>query len=718
MEDKSQDSDSQCVICGEKIEYYSIGQCNHKEICYYCTLKNRTFYNDKKCPLCNANLEIVFISPKSETKSYEELSKEDLSSYYKDNDSEETGIYYTDITSLEASMQLKIYKCPLDYCVKEEPFDSYEELLQHLLECHQKFYCKVCVKYGKKFISEQKIYSKSEINDHNLYGDIDEDIPPHPKCPFCHELYYDGEMLYNHMSKSHFMCDICKSIDKKIIFYSALPNLIQHNTLYHYCCPYKECKDVLYIAFPSKKQLIEHFENKHNQKNNNLNEKMAKENMPKITENPDLFDISMKKDEFNYTEFLDRLNKRCIQHRENKKKDITIEEENNINDKNNNNINNNMNDIEIIYSSPKYENYYQYNRGNWRGRGKGRGRKIRETNNYYFIKNSYNNYIEPEENNNNIIKIKELDYKFLTNYFVQLLKKYIISYINKNKVSENEIYLPKETQYQLIMFIDKINDNKKLIELYNIQNFGINWDTINILKEYLIQGDQINENELFNELDNLTLKDVLVLYKYLLISHKKICGDYYKLEIDQINENLYNNFFPNKNNNGKKLNGYKDNYSSFSLKQNLNNNISHINNNEKNEKKNKKNKNKWNQINNNIIGLNVGKKNKEKPKKNNEKNMKKDFDKYIKECKKEDEKLEKEKEKEIQNNKDNNKKDKDNNKKDNNKKNINKSKLAMLIDSNKNSNNNNKNKNTNKLNNTGKFSLSAFNMDEDFPPLK
>ena len=719
MEDKIQDSDSQCVICGEKIEYYSIGQCNHKEICYYCTLKNRTFYNDKKCPLCNTNLEIVFISPKSETKSYEELSKQDLSSYYKDNDSEEIGTYFTDITSLEASIQLKIYKCPLDYCVKEEPFDSYEELLHHLIECHQKFYCKVCVKYGKKFISEQKVYSKSEINEHNLYGDIDEDIPPHPKCPFCHDLYYDDEMLYNHMSKSHFMCDICKNIDKKIIFYSALPNLIQHNTLYHYCCPYKECKDVLYISFPTKKQLIEHFENKHNQKNNNLNEKMAIENMPKITENPDLFDISMKKDEFNFTEFLDKVNKRCIQHRENKKKVNTIEEENNINDindNNKNNNNNNINDIEIIYTSPRYENY-KYNRGNWRGRGKEKGRKIRGTNNFYFIKNSYNNYIEPEENNNNIIKIKELDYEFLINYFVQLIKKYIISYINKNKISENEIYLPKETQYQLIMFIDKINDNKKILELYNIQNFGISWDKINIIKEYLVRGDQINENELFNVLDGLTLKDVLVLYKYLLISHNKICGNYYKLEMEQINENLYNNFFPNKKNNEKKLNGYKNNYSSFSLKQNLNNNnISHINNNEKIEKKNKKNKNKWNQINNNIIGLNVGKKNKEKQKKNKEKNMKKDFDKFIKDCKKEDEKLEKEKEKEMQNNKDNN----NNNKKDNNKKNMNKNKLAMILDSNKNNNNNNinKNKNTHKLNNNGKFSLSSFNMDEDFPPLK
>jgi hypothetical protein len=332
MEDIKDESNSQCVICGEKMEYYSIGQCNHKEICYYCTLKNRTFYNDKKCPLCNQTLDIVYISPKTETKSYEELSKEDLSSYYKDNESNETGVFYTDISALEAAMQLKAYKCPINYCTKEEPFETYDDLLHHLIENHQKFYCKVCVKDGKKFISEQKVYSKNEISEHNLYGNIDEDIPPHPKCPFCKDLYYDDEILYKHMNTSHFMCEICKTMDKKIIFYSALPNLIQHNKLYHYCCPYKECKDAIYIAFSTKKKLIEHFETKHNQKNNNINEKMAEDCLPQIIDDPTFFDISLKKDEFDFNEFLEKIKKRCIQHRENKHKQNKEEENKNINE--------------------------------------------------------------------------------------------------------------------------------------------------------------------------------------------------------------------------------------------------------------------------------------------------------------------------------------------------------------------------------------------------
>ena len=95
---------------------------------------------------------------------------------------------------------------------------------------------------------------------------------------------------------------------------------------------------------------------------------------------------------------------------------------------------------------------------------------------------------------------------------------------------------------------------------------------------------------------------------------------------------------------------------------------------------------------------------KPKPKLTKEQQMKKDFDKFLKKCKEEDEKLEKEKKQEN--------KEEDNN---NTNKNSNKSKLSMLIGSN---DNKTKNNNKKKIQTKGGFKLSAFNMDEDFPPLK
>lgn len=41
-----------CGTCCETIKIYSIGQCNHNNICHICSLKLRLFYNEKKCPLC------------------------------------------------------------------------------------------------------------------------------------------------------------------------------------------------------------------------------------------------------------------------------------------------------------------------------------------------------------------------------------------------------------------------------------------------------------------------------------------------------------------------------------------------------------------------------------------------------------------------------------------------------------------------------------------
>ena len=702
---KNNSEESICIICGDKLSFYSIGKCNHKEICYYCSIKNRLFYDDTKCPLCNTNLSLIFICPISEKKSFIDLSKEDLSSYYKwEEDSKDLGIYFTDITSYETALQLNAYKCPIEYCTKNDNFETFEELKNHLFLNHQKFFCKVCIKDGKKFISEQKVYDKNEIKEHNLYGDLEEDIPPHHFCPFCKELFYDDEILYKHMSNSHFMCDICKSTDKKILFYSALPNLIEHNTLYHYCCPFKECKEVLYIAFGSKKKLIEHFETKHNQKDNKTNEQMAEENMPKILEDPTFYDISLQKDEFNFGEYIQKVNKRCIQYRENKFKSNNDE---------NDGKNINEDGIEIIYNnSPKNnshnddfnhkgKNKIRNNNNNFRGRGRGRGRRFRGNYNLSLqeLKQDFNKY----DDYDNSDKEEEEEEEYLKqnliislNNFVDLIKKYITERINQKKIFPKEINLPKETQYQIIMVIDKTNDYNKFLELFNIQIFGLDWDKINKFKEYLKHTESIKELELFSEFDSISIKNVLVLYKYLTIALKKIQGEFYKLDMEQIEEDLFNYFsngvkIENKNN---RNNSYQS-YASFNLKQNLN----EIKN--KKNKKHNKNKFKWNQKI--IPGLNDVKEKKQKTKLNKEQQMKKDFDKFVKQCQEEDEKLEKEK---IQDNKEDKNDNKNNNKK---------SKLAMIMSSN---DNKTKNNNKKKILINGGFKLSAFNMDEDFPPLK
>ena len=605
MEDEEQES--QCVICGDKIEYYSIGICNHKEICYYCALKNRIFYNKNKCPLCNKYLDVIYICPKSETKTFKELSQEDLSSYSKDEDSDKIGVYYADISSKEISMNLKAYKCPIDDCDEEESFEEYKDLSDHLEIYHQKFYCELCIKYGKNFISKLNVYSKKEMEEHNLYGNFEEGIPPHYECPFCGDLFYDDEKLSKHMSETYFMCEICKNIDKKL-FYSDTSNLVQHNILEHYCCPYEECKGEYSIVFPSKQLLIQHFENEHNQKDENLNEKMANENSPKISDDPTLHDKLMKDVEFNLNDFLEKVKKRCLRHRK---------------------------------------------------------------------KNSINNKI----------KIKKSNYEYITKYFIDLIKTYIINYIKNNNVKDNKISLPKEIQYQIIMIIEKLNNRKKILELYNIQKLGNGLDKIEKIKNFLQTENYIDENEFFFELDKLSLNNILIVYKYLLTGYKRIIGDFYQLEKEQIIENFYDHFFSN-HYKGQQIKKQEEEYYDSSLNQKLNNN--NISNNNSKKNKNKFKDNKFTSKDDYGHTQQIM----EMP----EKDMKKSSGKLIKKYKEEDKKLEKAN---------------TNENKEDNKKSHHKSKLAMLLEGKKNSNNNKKISKK-----SGKFNLSEFNYDEDFPPLK
>jgi hypothetical protein len=57
---EKQDEGEECFICTEKRDFVSIGQCNHK-VCYLCSLRMRSLYNDDKCPLCKVCLTRNYI---------------------------------------------------------------------------------------------------------------------------------------------------------------------------------------------------------------------------------------------------------------------------------------------------------------------------------------------------------------------------------------------------------------------------------------------------------------------------------------------------------------------------------------------------------------------------------------------------------------------------------------------------------------------------------
>lgn len=174
--------DNTCAICKEINNFYAIGSCDHKNICVYCALKSRLLYKDLKCPICTAKLEDLVIFEFPIDLNYAEIDKNDC---YKDSDFGSNGVYYLDISAKEEVLKLNAFICPISNC-NEPIFENLLYLMQHMKKSHNRFYCDICIKEGKRFLSEATVYNTQSLRDHLEYGEYDEDcnlvVPIHPEC--------------------------------------------------------------------------------------------------------------------------------------------------------------------------------------------------------------------------------------------------------------------------------------------------------------------------------------------------------------------------------------------------------------------------------------------------------------------------------------------------------------------------------------------------------
>lgn len=68
------------------------------------------------------------------------------------------------------------------------------------------------------FICEQKLYTRSQLNQHISTGNTEVDgseserggFTGHPMCEFCRTPFYGENELYSHMSTEHYTCHICQ----------------------------------------------------------------------------------------------------------------------------------------------------------------------------------------------------------------------------------------------------------------------------------------------------------------------------------------------------------------------------------------------------------------------------------------------------------------------------------------------------------------------------
>jgi hypothetical protein len=127
----------------------------------------------------------------------------------------------------------------------------------------------------------------------------------------------------------------------------------------------------------------------------------------------------------------------------------------------------------------------------------------------------------------------KIDYSFIFNSFAKIVKEYIVNKIKKDNPPEEEFVIPRETLYQLIIIIDRL-ENEKMRELTSITNFGIDLEVFRELKN-LISEANFDQNSIYRVLDKLEIKKLLILYKYCITAAKKVDGLFYKLGKEEIN---------------------------------------------------------------------------------------------------------------------------------------------------------------------------------------
>lgn len=377
------------------------------------------------------------------------------------------------------------------------------------------------------------------------------------------------------MNEQHFICQLCRD-KKNIVFYKELDQLLEHYKFMHYVCPYQECLDDMFVVFDSEEKLNSHLITRH--KCQDAKNKITNFLFDKSKKQSTNYKSGHNKNEFNFSAYVNELKDRVKEYQDNLKfqktyvKPTEIQNEyyseanyygkehygrgkkgkaGRYNEYSNQKhqqtpmkkpvttddfFNNAIEYIQVPENvSYNNQNYYQddYYSHQARSRGDNRNKKNLYGQGKHKGHNKFSK--EEEEKTNNLLKISEnstkaigkTDYAFIFNTFAKMIKEYIIQKVQNENPKEEEFIVPRETIYQLIIIIDKL-DNEKLFELTSLTNFGIDLDIHKELKVVISEG-LVNQQKIWSILDKMELKKLLILYKYVVTAAKKIDGLFYKL---------------------------------------------------------------------------------------------------------------------------------------------------------------------------------------------
>ena len=257
-----------CIVCADPLEYCAFGPCGHKETCSKCVLRLRTVLKNNKCVVCQQEQSKVFVTRFAGDYTAS-LSADAFANLEVSTPSNRTlkqaQAFFADSRHCDQLRQLCSFSHPLvGSC------SSLKALKQELKKRHGAEFCNVCLEGRKVFISEQIVYSPKELKTHMKQGDDEGPMARavgfkgHPPCHYCDQRFYGENEIFEHMTRVHEECFICKRRNPhKHVYYEDYSALEQHFKDHHYLCQNQDCLDQKFVVFSTEQELKTHVVREH-----------------------------------------------------------------------------------------------------------------------------------------------------------------------------------------------------------------------------------------------------------------------------------------------------------------------------------------------------------------------------------------------------------------------------------------------------------------------
>ncbi|EFJ45378.1 hypothetical protein VOLCADRAFT_105930 [Volvox carteri f. nagariensis] len=269
--------DDLCLVCADPLEFTAFGSCGHKEVCSRCVARMRFVLKDRGCVFCRQeNAQVYFTRFMGDYTA--RLAPEEFENLQARADRRELFAlpeingYFDDEKHFQEIRALCGFTHPiLESGVAKNPlkFNNFNSLKRHIEGTYSQYFCDVCLKGRKVFLSEQILYSKDALRRHQETGDesgpmAESGFKGHPLCKFCRTRFYDSNELYRHMEGSHEHCFLCRrAAPDKYVYYRHYKELEDHFTKEHHPCPHPVCLERKFVVFSTEYELKAHFASEH-----------------------------------------------------------------------------------------------------------------------------------------------------------------------------------------------------------------------------------------------------------------------------------------------------------------------------------------------------------------------------------------------------------------------------------------------------------------------